>query len=52
MAAPDDFVEVMKVTKHTGLWDAKLVSILLTRFASVTWSTALEYMVLGLSGLA
>ena len=42
LATPDAFTKV-KVTNHTGLWDAELTIYSLTRFASMTWSTALEF---------
>ena len=37
------FTDVVKVTNHTGLCDTEL-----TRFASISWSTAFESTVLGL----
>ena len=53
-AVLDIFAEVVKVMNHTELWHADLAwySLSIThQFASLAWSTALEFMVLGLSDL-
>ena len=45
--------KVIKVTNHTGLWNTKLTWYSPTAgFASTVWTTALKFMVLGISNFA